>query len=413
VSRSDAAHDLLSEIMAVAPNGIMLCSADLVVRKANPAALEKLRCNKDSVIGQPLANFFPNADTFAPGGQIGPFVYERGDAKTGRRGNGEEFPVEIRGFYGPIGDRIRCIVFFHDISRRVQAEEARKQFSQQIDEIRRLEAIGALSAGIAHEINTPMQYIGDNIEFVRTAISKIQESYRRYDALSSAVEADPRYAASVAEIRRFDRAIELVALTAEIEAAIAESQDGVRQVRDIIRLMKDFAHPGTGAKEPADLNLIIQNVVALSRNRRKGVAEVDLALDPDLPLTSCRRGQVQQVILNIVMNAIDAVEEAHHAAGRVRIASSCDGANARIFVSDDGNGVPPSLRARIFDPFFTTKPVGKGTGQGLALAMDCIVKGHGGRLSLVDVEGFATTFLIELPVRAAEGEGAAENVQAA
>ena len=404
MTRPNAAHDLLSEIMAVAPNGIMLCSTDLTVKMANPAALTKLRCDKDAVIGRPLSDFFPQAEEFAPDGQHGAFVYERGDATTGRRADGEEFPVEIRGYYGPIGDRIRCIIFFHDISRRILAEEQRKQVSHKVDEIRRLEAIGALSAGIAHEINTPMQYIGDNIEFLRSGIARIHQSYQRYNALHAAVADDPRYGAHVTEITSFNRSIELPVLIADIEAALKESQDGVRQVRDIVRLMKEFAHPGTGAKEPTDLNLIIRNVVSLSRNRRKGVAEIDLALDPNLPPTPCRRGQVQQVLLNIFINAIDAVEDARPESGRIRIETSFNGAETRILISDNGNGVPDLIKTRIFDPFFTTKPVGKGTGQGLALAMDCIVKGHGGRLSLVDIEGFATTFQIELPVGACANE---------
>ena len=286
---------------------------------------------------------------------------------------------------------------FTDISKRLHNEERRKQVEQQIDEARRLEAIGALSAGIAHEINTPIQFIGDNLDYLKDALQKIYESYNHYDALRAAVGRGGAYRDELQSIDDFNKSIDLVSLIQEIIAALQESRDGIRQVRDIVLLMKEFAHPGSGEKEETQLNKIIQNVVTLSRNRQKGVAEVELALAEDLPTVRCRHGQIQQVILNIFLNALDAIEEAKPAIGRVCIQTSFDEEYVRITISDNGPGVPKALKEKIFNPFFTTKPVGKGTGQGLALAKDCIVKGHEGRLKLIDVEGFTSTFLIKLP----------------
>ena len=135
------------------------------------------------------------------------------------------------------------------------------------------------------------------------------------------------------------------------------------------------------------------------QNRGKNTADIEANLDPDLPRVRCRKGQVQQVFLNLVINAIDAVDEAGKGRGRIEIETSAEDDYVQIYMSDTGCGVPETLKQKIFDPFFTTKPVGKGTGQGLALAKDTIVKGHGGKLTLVEKDGFATTFLIQLPLK--------------
>ncbi|MEL7487676.1 MAG: ATP-binding protein, partial [Pseudomonadota bacterium] len=225
-----------------------------------------------------------------------------------------------------------------------------------------------------------------------------------YDALRAAAKNDKAYAPELQSIDAFNASINLPATIAEIAAALTESGDGIRQVRDIVLVMNEFAHPGAAENEATDINRVIDTVVKLSRNRQSEAAEVvvDLALDP--PKIMCRRGQIQQVILNIVVNAMDAIDDMEGRNGRILISTHIEADHLVIRISDNGAGVPDDLREKIFDPFFTTKPVGKGTGQGLALAKDCIVKTHNGRLRLVDLEGFATTFQIDLPLsgRAAE-----------
>lgn len=391
--RMSAANSLLSEIMAVAPNGILLCSADFTVTEINPACLRKIGYSESEVIGRNIDRFFPEISACLKS-LNGEFFLEK--LKASRK-KSEAFTVEIRGFAGEIGTEFRYLLFVHDITKRLQREDRRKQIEQTIDEARRLEAIGALSAGIAHEINTPIQFIGDNLDYLQEALKKIRKSYDGFDMLRAAAERQGDYAAELKTINETNASINLLSLIPEIASALEESREGIRQVRDIVLLMKEFAHPGSGEKHEADINKIVENVVKLSKNRQKRVAEVQLDLAGSLPKINCRRGQMQQVILNIVINALDALEEAKTAEGRVRIQTSYDDEWVKVAISDNGPGVPASLREKIFDPFFTTKPVGKGTGQGLALAKDCVVKGHDGRLTLGEVEGFASTFLIEIP----------------
>ncbi|MEZ5894634.1 MAG: ATP-binding protein [Parvularculaceae bacterium] len=398
-------NTLLSEILSVAPDIIITCHGDFTIHGCNRAGETALGLSENALISRSVDDFLPGLSADLKKRGVGPFFLEN------RRAcgvNGDSFPVEIRGHVGPIGDNINYLVFFHDISHRLNADDKRKKMEQQVDEARRLEAIGALSAGIAHEINTPIQFIGDNLDYLEDALRSIHKSYKSYDALKTAAEAASVCCDAVARVEELNQSISLPNLIKEINAALGESREGIKQVRDIVLLMKEFAHPGTDDKDAVDLNAIVSNVVAICRNRRKHIADVELKLDPALPRVRCRKGQVQQVVLNIVLNAIDAIDEKQSGKGRIEIETRAGEQNVELLISDTGAGVPQSLKEKIFDPFFTTKPVGKGTGQGLALAKDCIVKGHGGKLSLIDKESFATTFLIELPLSRALQENLKE-----
>lgn len=387
---------LLDEIMDVAPDMIITCFEDFTIHGGNAAAQRQLGQNERALKKRTVDDFLPGLSAELKRRRPGPFFI---DNRRAARHNGDSFPVDIRGYVGPIGENIRYLVFFHDISQRVAAEEKRKNTESQMDEARRLEAIGALSAGIAHEINTPIQFIGDNHDYLEDGLGNIWKSYNRYDALKKAAEKAGCCPEEVAKVNEFNQGITLTNLIKEIAAALNESREGIKQVRDIVILMKEFAHPGTDDKDEVDVNSIVTNVLAICKNRRKNTADIELNLDEALPRVRCRKGQVQQVILNLVINAIDAIDEADKGRGRIRIETRASNDAVQIYLSDTGCGVPETLKQKIFDPFFTTKPVGKGTGQGLALAKDAIVKGHGGKLSLVDKDGFTTTFLIELPLK--------------
>ena len=390
-----SANSLLSKIMRVAPDGILLCSEEFAILDVNATCEKKLECERSTLIGSSIEEFFPSITTNLKGLVKGEFFIDQMDAVLP---SGEALSVELRGHVGFISDNAKYLLFFHDITKRLLAQDQRKRVEKQVDEARRLEAIGALSAGIAHEINTPIQFIGDNLDYLKDALQTIYETYALYDKLKEAAGTSS-YQDHIQAIDDHNRAIKLAELIAEITSALTESREGIRQVRDIVLLMKEFAHPGSGAKEETDINKIVRSVASLCRNRQKNIADLEFDLASDLPLVICRRGQIQQVILNIVLNALDAVDEVCEKDGCVKIATRCENDHVVIAISDTGSGVPTSLKEKIFDPFFTTKPVGKGTGQGLALAKDCIVKGHSGSLCLADVPGFATTFLIELPIK--------------
>lgn len=396
-----ATNRVLFRVMNVAPSGILLASKTLSLIGLNRDAMGKFGVAQEAAVGRPLTAFLPGIDAVLAGSGGGPLFVERIDA---RRRDGTAFTAEVHGFSGPISDEIRHLLIVNDITERLAQEEARKQIDRQMDESRRLEAIGSLSAGLAHEINTPIQFIGDNLDYLADELRALSDAVDCYRRLRITPRTDPRAPRLAARILELERAAPLSARFRETFEALSESRDGIRQVRDIVLLMRDFAHPGSDDMAPQDLGEIATNAVRLCRNRQTAVGvTVDLDLDPDLPPVPCRRGLMQQVVLNLVVNAIDALEETGTPGPRIRVATAARGSRAVLTVSDNGPGVPQGLRDRVFDPFFTTKPVGKGTGQGLALAKEYIVNGHGGRIGLEDVEGFATTFAIELELARAAG----------
>ncbi len=389
-------NSVLTEIMATVPDSIILCTKEFTVRGANTAACSMLSHSLKELRETHINDYFPGLSDYLASLPDGNFFLEQQSVVLG---DGSTLPAEVRGHKGPVGRKSNYVLVFQDISSRLKAEESRKKTSSQMDEARRLEAIGALSSGIAHEINTPIQYLGDNLEFLGESLTLVYGAYQRYEKLRQAAEEKDAFVSELQEIEAFNASINLANVITEVQSALDESREGIKQVRDIILLMKEFAHPGTGNKDETDINLIIKNVLAISRNKSKNAADVELKLDETLPDVPCRKGQVQQVILNIVLNAIDAIIDAGDERGKILIQTIPEKDYVWILISDTGSGIPYELRQKVFDPFFTTKPVGKGTGQGLALAKDCIINGHGGKLTLTNVEGYTTTFVIALPLQ--------------
>ncbi len=258
----------------------------------------------------------------------------------------------------------------------------------------KMEAIGQLAAGIAHEINTPIQFIGDNCQF-------LGEGFRELLAFFEGLEAGP--APDGQELRRRLAALDLAYLKGEIPRAIQQSIDGVGRVSKIVSAMKDFSHPGTGSRQTIDLNRAIESTLTVSQNAWKHSAQLETEFDPDLPLVPCFPGEFNQVILNLVVNAAHAIEEARaersdEAPGRIVVRTRRAGDEVVVEISDNGTGIPADIQARIFDPFFTTKEVGKGTGQGLSIARAVIVDQHKGRISVQSTPGEGSAFTVALPL---------------
>ncbi|MCB9858832.1 MAG: ATP-binding protein [Phycisphaeraceae bacterium] len=276
-----------------------------------------------------------------------------------------------------------------------------KQLQDELVHAQKMESIGQLAAGIAHEINTPIQYIGDNTRFAAESyegLFRIVDEYAKQ--LDPTIEARPWQERAQALQQLLDD-LDIEFLKDEIPKAMAQSLEGVKRVSEIVQAMKSFSHPG-GEKSPADLNKAIESTVTVCKNRWKYVAEVDLQLDESLPPVPCFVSEINQVILNLVVNAADAIAEANKneqsTNGLITVTTRRNGDWAEICVSDTGTGIPDEVQRKIFDPFFTTKAVGSGTGQGLSISHDVVVNKHNGTIKVDSEPGEGTTFYIRLPL---------------
>ncbi len=278
----------------------------------------------------------------------------------------------------------------------------RRLLEGQLRQAQKLEAIGQLAAGIAHEINTPTQFVMDNLAFLKESWEAAWRLIGLYRDLLQPGQNPP--AEKFAALGAAERECDLEFLTTEVPRAIDAGLDGVRRVSKIVRAMKEFSHPDSGDKTMTDLNRSIESTITVARNEWKYVATVEQNLDPNLPLVLCFPGEINQVILNLLVNAAHAIKEKikEGEKGQITVSTHLRGDFAELSVSDTGGGIPDNIRMRIFEPFFTTKEVGKGTGQGLALAHNVVVKKLGGRIWFETEVGRGTTFYVHLPVNAVD-----------
>lgn len=273
-----------------------------------------------------------------------------------------------------------AVLVLRDISDRQRMERELRQ-------AQKLESVGRLAAGVAHELNTPIQFIGDNLRFVQDSAAALLATLDGRDS------GQPGPAAPE------DDGLDY--LRTELPAALSESLDGVARVASIVRALKSLAHPGSATLAPANLNDAIANSVTLARHEYKDLADVEYRF-ADLPPVVCAVHELEQVFLNLVVNAAHAIadrQQTRPGRGQITISTWQDGDSAFVSVDDDGCGIPTAQLDRVFDPFFTTKAVGRGSGQGLALARNVIVEGHAGRIDVSSQPGVTTTVRIELPLK--------------
>jgi signal transduction histidine kinase len=272
-----------------------------------------------------------------------------------------------------------------------------------------LESVGQLAAGIAHEINTPTQYVGDNTRFVKDSFTAILKVLKSHEELLAAARQNTITPELLARQEAVLAASDLDYLYTQIPSALAETLEGVERVSKIVRAMKEFSHPGGKEKTAADLNRAIESTITVAHNEWKYVADLKVELDPGLPLVPCFLGEFNQCILNLVVNAAhaigDVVKAQPGAKGLITVKTRRDGDLVEVCVTDTGTGIPEAIRLKIFDPFFTTKEVGKGTGQGLAMIYGSIVKRHGGAVTFESKVGQGTTFIIRLPLKPKDNPG--------
>ncbi|MDH3302640.1 MAG: ATP-binding protein [Acidimicrobiia bacterium] len=309
--------------------------------------------------------------------------------------------------------------------RRVQLEAALhdlKATQSQLLESQKMKSIGSLAAGVAHEINTPIQFVGDNLRFLAETTAETNRFVKAWFDLQDNLDDPDDLHNALRRLRDIAEEVDLEFAMEELPPAVAQSSEGILRVAQIVRAMKGFSHPKNEI-EASDLNQLIETTVTVSRSEWKYVSDLELDLDHELPLVEVPPGSFSQVILNLVVNAAHAIGDrlaaenteldaqghtdgedepeppaAGTRPGRIDVATRrIDDTNVEIRISDNGCGVPDDVRDRIFDQFFTTKPVGRGTGQGLSIAHSLVI-GLGGRIEIESEVGRGTTFRIVLPI---------------
>jgi two-component system, NtrC family, sensor kinase len=265
--------------------------------------------------------------------------------------------------------------------------ERRKQLEIELSQAEKLRAVGQLASGIAHELNTPIQYVGDNVIFLK----------RAFEAFAKLIDGALKLETN-AKLQK-----ELTFFRDNVPDSIESALEGCSRVGEIVGAMKEFAHPDGEGHACADINRAVACTVAMARNVVRYVAEVELDLG-ELPDVQCRIGDLNQVFLNLIVNAAHAIEDGRGAEGtRGRIGVSTRRRDDRVIVevTDDGCGIPEAIQSKLFEPFFTTKEVGRGTGQGLAISRSIVVDKHGGALHFRTTPGKGTTFTVEIPITGA------------
>ncbi|MEM8484478.1 MAG: ATP-binding protein [Bacteroidota bacterium] len=278
----------------------------------------------------------------------------------------------------------------------------RKVLEGQLMQAQKLESLGQLAAGIAHEINTPIQFIGDNTRFLGVAFERLNTVIEKGQQLLNEVQGGTgMMVQAISEMEEAVKKGKLKYMAAEIPFAIEETLGGVDQVASIVRSMKQFSHPGSKQKVLSNINEAILSTINVARNEWKYIAELTTNLAEDLPEVPCFQSELNQVVLNMIVNAAHAIEDKNKetkAHGQITITTRYTETDAEILISDTGAGIPDHVVSKIFDPFYTTKEVGKGSGQGLAVAYNVIYEKHGGAIDVDTTPGEGTTFTIRIPL---------------
>ena len=401
----EASSERVRLLLEAVPHGVYGLSHDGACTFSNPACLEMLGYQSpNEMLGKNLHDLIhhtradgrpypreecPQVKTLVSGTAVNfnTEVYWRKD--------GTSFPVEVWCHpFGRDGKADGAVVTFIDISER-------KRLELELRHSQKLEAVGRLAAGIAHEINTPIQFVGDNTRFLQESFRDVMKLVSRYEVVTEAARTGAAPVESLEALEVARKECDWEFLEEEIPRATEQMLEGLGRVATIVRGMKEFSHVDrTLEKTEADLNRALGSTLVVARNELKYVADVETHFD-ELPRVNCHLGDLNQVFLNLLINAAHAIEDVVKRTGgrgKIEVRTKKDGDWVEVAISDTGGGIPESIQQKIFDPFFTTKEVGKGTGQGLALARSIVVEKHGGTLTFESRPGAGTTFFVRLPL---------------
>jgi PAS domain S-box-containing protein len=394
-SNLEKSNKNLEAILNKTPFGVMTVGKDNRIKWVNNTTLEMTGVQDiNEIIGKAHTDFLP-MEPQSPCPLLN-FVHNASTREQVlRKSDGSEIPILKTETAVSLHDENVIVKTFIDITEE-------KHLANELQQSHKMEAVGQLAAGIAHEINTPVQFVGDNIKFLQGCEKDFMLLYK--DHLELLELADDGKLVEQSHINRFRddlKKSDMEYIINEIPPAIEQSLDGVKRIAQIVRAMKEFSHPGVSGISTADINHAIETTVTVTRNEWKYAAEMELDLDPDMPSIPCLPGELNQVILNMIINARDAISEMvgenSGQKGLIKISTYHDDEFVTIKIKDSGAGIPVEVQQRIFDPFFTTKEVGRGSGQGLSISRNIIVVKHNGKISFESEPGKGTTFIIKLP----------------
>lgn len=380
--------------------GILTVDGAGKILDTNAAAVKTLGAEKPDLLGKNVEGIFAEPDKclrhkllnacIRIGGGALEYVYV--DATGQRFAGNDPFPMELT-VSPAVLDGEKCYLYiFRDVTHR-------RQLQNSLKEAQKLEAIAHLAGGVAHEINTPSQYIQDNLTFLkdgfRDLIWVLEASLAMIDEVTPHIDKQ-RYS----ELHDRITGAELAVLVEEVPDALRQSLSGIGHIARIVSSLRESAHPSGAEPKPLDLPRIIDNARTMTRNQWKHCAELEVCPADDLPPLIGHASEISQVLINLIINACHAMEEQ---GGRGKIRLSVDTKATPGFVTlcleDSGPGVPDALADKIFNPFFTTKEVGKGTGQGLAISRDIICQRHQGEMEVTRSEALGgAAFVMRLPV---------------
>lgn len=290
------------------------------------------------------------------------------------------------------------------IKRELQAQllnemQERERIAIELRLAQKLESVGRLAAGVAHEINTPIQYVGDSIHFLKSAVDDLESLLAQYRGAFERIAAGEASADVLEDVKQAESRADIEFLCAEVPKAFDRTLEGVDRVAGIVRAMKEFAHPDANEQGLADINHALETTLTMARNEYKYLATIETKLEP-LPEVMCNIGELNQVFLNLIVNAAHAIQESgkNVSTGRITVSTQASDQFVSISIADNGCGIPQVNIDKVFDPFFTTKEVGKGTGQGLAITRTIVIEKHGGNIDLQSTVGEGTRFVIKLPI---------------
>lgn len=401
IDHKDELQKLQTRLVAAIENvseSIVITDTDPKIIYTNPAFEKSTGYSKEEAKGRSLVELnleFHDSKFFNDISR----TIQKGEVWKGRIKNknrqGEIFTEDVT--VSPVKDQEGNITHYVAIKRNITQQ---LKIEGQLLQMSKMEAIGTLAAGIAHEINTPIQYVTSNTIFLKEVFEDFTALNKLYRELCTSAIKNDLLVEQTTLITAKEDEVDLDYIIEETGQALDGALEGLDRITTVVRAMKEFSHPGGKEKEEEDLNRIIDSTVTVSSNEWKMCADINLELDGLLPRVSMYSSQIKQVVLNLIVNAAHAISAKNDGKkGVITITTGSEDKNARVVIQDNGIGIPEEIIKKVFDPFFTTKPVGKGTGQGLALVHSVVVEAHGGTLTVNSTPGKGAEFIFTLPIK--------------